>query len=126
MRINTYEEIVILAVNKPTEIEDQYQLTKLIGKPYTRPALTGCYKGETERSYIVPMSVGLDNILSFARDHRQETVLYLDNQREAFLIDCQTEEDFHIGTFKGVQRERALACEGWTLNNETNQYYIVE
>lgn len=125
MRTNTYTPIIILAANLPTPAEDKQAISKLVGKAYDKPALVGSYKGVTEDSYIVDCHlISIDKACHWGLEHNQETILFLDNQRNAFLVDCKTAKPKPIGEFVGVSKQQAMAGDSWTYNPDTSQYYI--
>lgn len=125
MRNINLKPIVILALNQDTIKADKGLLSTFTGSEFTNSHMVGSYKGKEEPSYILDViQYGLDNIIKLAKEHKQECILYLDNERSAYLYyDVNKFE--HIGTFKAVHKDEALKHDGWTLNPETNQYYIV-
>jgi hypothetical protein len=126
MQDNTQKSIVILALNLSSELEDKKALTNFLGYEYKRQALDGCYKGTTEKSYILEVgNKTLEQILEFSKVHNQESILYLDNQRIATLV-YSMDNMVNLGRFKGVSKGHALSKDAYTYSEELNQYYIVE
>ena len=126
MRNNNLTPIVILALNLDSEEIEQQAISRFTGKDYTRPSLVGCYKGQDERSYIIDaVDNSLDDILTFAKQYNQESILYLDNQRLATLI-FDKDNSVSLGKFKGVSESNATSRDAYTYNPSTNTYYIAE
>lgn len=125
--MNTQQQpCVILAVNTITQSTDETFIEQGLTK---RPIkhLTGCYKGTTERSYLIPLTHGLllADCTAFAKEHNQESILYLDNQRNAYLVYCDKDQSEYLGTFTAVSRDRATGGDAWTYDPITKQYYMV-
>ena len=128
MRNNNYEPIVILALNKDTisddyieiaEVLDLYKIKRLKGK-YTHDDGTGII----ENSYIIPLlHVTVSDCIRLARDNKQESILYIDNQREAWLYYCNDGIWSHLGSFTRVSKDYALKQDNYTLDNSSNNYY---
>ena len=126
MRNNNLTPIVILALNLDSEEMEQQAISRFIGKEYTRPSLVGCYKGEDERSYIIDaVENNLDEILDFAKQYNQESILHLDNQRLATLI-FDRDNSVSLGRFKSVSESNATSRDAYTYNPVSNTYYIAE
>jgi hypothetical protein len=102
------------------------QLRKL---GYAIADVTGCYKGRTERAFLV-----LDDrpnlewchadVLRLARTYCQESILAVDANRRARLIWCKTGFFESIGNWKGASESNAKARDAWTAR--AGHYYIVE
>ena len=124
MRDNTQRPIVILAVNTGTYEGDIKAIQEYIPN-YDRLAVHGVYQGQHELSYIIEVDGNLHVIQELANKHNQECILYLDNQREAYLIFPDNSEEY-IGSFKSASESYAKEQDNYTYNPQTDTYYIVE
>jgi hypothetical protein len=126
MRNNNLIPIVILALNLDSEELEQQAISTFLGSEYSRPSLVGCYKGEVERSYIIETtSKSLEDILMFAKQYNQESILHLDNERSAVLV-YDMDNMVKLGRFKSASKAIALSNDAYTYSKETHTYYIVE
>lgn len=90
--------------------------------------LLGSYKGKTEHSYIA----NHDNLGTIARCgwlKDQESVLILGpcnarDQRPAHLYFPKTGNQVQLGVLQSVDRDTALASDGWSYDPSTKTYYI--
>ena len=134
MRQPNLVPIIILKVNSPSIAQDKAIISKFLGYEYTSTAMIGSYKGEQNPSYIIELKdKTLNEVLVFAGNMNQESILYLDNERRASLVFTASLSVFpdasaHVplGMFKAVHKDIALKSDNWTLNPNTNQYYITQ
>lgn len=93
----------------------------------------GCYtmaNGErvVEESYFLAIANEdsiLETVLDTCTRDGQESILVLDENREASLVYCMTGDVVKIGQWIEVDRETALSSQGYTYDYETNKYYTV-
>lgn len=104
--MNTINPFAILALNLETGAQEQ-EILKQLGLPYL--SAIGKYKGDSERSYIIPLSGAhwdeLNDILELARQYNQESVLLVDSNSRATLYFLKTDKESHIGTFVSAEKE---------------------
>lgn len=117
---------IIFAVNQKSLEEDSALINQKIEKePLT---LIGSWEGKVEWSFLVTVDY-LAEVQQLARETKQESILYLDNERQAYLLekedDYQLNKAVHIGRFIEASKEVALKEKGYTYNTTTNKYYIV-
>jgi len=128
MRQPNLVPIIILEVNSPSIAQDKAIISEFLGYEYTSTAMVGSYKGVQNPSYIIELThKTIKDVLSFAIVNNQESILYLDNERRASLMFTDVENGLlDIGTLKAVHKDIALESDNWTLNPNTNQYYITQ
>ncbi len=127
MRQPNLVPIIILEVNSPSIAQDKAIISKFLGYEYTSTAMIGSYKGEQNPSYIIELTHKTqEDVTSFARANNQESILYLDNERRATLVFSDGLINVPLGMFKAVPKTIALESDNWTLNPNTNQYYITQ
>lgn len=125
MQINDFQPIVILEVNSESIEQDKAIISEFLGKPYKRENMLGCYNGTESPSYIIEVTSEnpLGAILEFAENNNQESILYLDNQRNAYLY--YTDGGIvSLGRFISTNEIVAKSKDCWTYNPETKVYYI--
>ena len=123
MRQHNLKPAIIFALNAGST---GYEESLLNGLGIHCKVLIGSYKKVTEYSYIADAS-DLDKLKSLLRETNQESVLYLDNQRNAYLLyalDNYTEQKY-IGDWTEVSQQTALKEDAYTFDIETGKYYIV-
>ena len=114
----------VIALNQLSYL-DELRLLKEYG--FSFKEAQGCYKGENERSYIIPCrnDVMKKNIIALARHCNQEGILFVRsdgsayNYRIAFNGGPIIEE---LGMFKRVDELSATRAGFYTKLN--NKYYI--
>lgn len=115
--------MMILALNlKNQEIETD----ALINAGLAFKDLTGSYKGVKERSYLVLThnNTAYQAALNLARRCEQESVLLLDEERNAKLMYLNDMYQIDIGVLTPVSKDEALEQDAWTYAPDLNQYYI--
>lgn len=148
MQTNTYTPIVFFALNQESVVKDlEFLASKGIDTTQVRSGFTGSWEGETERSYFVTEDFFNDNAEALHNalvETDQDAVLYLDNQRNAFVFEIyaafklvvekelghsvcgnfgDVTEASHVGTWKQVNPTILPTLKGWTRNDATNTYY---
>lgn len=121
--MNTYPEAYILGV--PAGAVHAVSQALLPHGPVKQ--LQGRYKGETEDSIlIVPLDPRdfRNNILtSLLPQFGQETALYLDANREAYLVYTSGEER-RVGPWRAVSPAVARSSLSYTYDPLTDQHYL--
>ena len=118
---------VILALNKQTIAIDKQTLLSTLETKLFKHVL-GRYKhdnGETiqENSYIVELKeTRVNAIIKLAKQNNQESILYIDNKDNSFLVYCETGKRIALGKYTRVTEEQAKQAEAYTLDD--NQYSI--
>lgn len=90
--------------------------------------LEGCYKGVQEPAFMTDAANFYANggPLSLASDG-QESILFLDNQRNAFLRfapDYEEASQKYLGQWRQVTKAEALARDAWTRDPQTGAYWV--
>ncbi len=104
----------------------QIEQQALLGVAYT--TLTGRYKGKDERSYLISREqydVIEYDLLALLREYDQESILYVDERRRAYLHYLDTDLQQPIGTFMRAHPVVALQKDSYTFVPSTGAYYIV-
>ena len=96
--------------------------------------VTGMYEGETENALavVVPRNRDLFHVLAIAAKFSQDCVLSLGpndhghGRKAMIVVPGDPNGNEHIGTFKHVPHERAMAERAWTHDPNTDFMFIVE
>jgi len=98
---------------------------------YQHKSIDGVYQGTTEPAYLINLITEvlqreqqIDNLITLGQLHQQECILYSDEYRETWLIDCMTSERTNIGKLKQVAKREALSSDNHTFDPSTNTYWI--
>jgi hypothetical protein len=127
MRTNNHTPCYIFSVN------DQFLAANLDANPAYKP-LEGSYKGQTERAWLCDADTFHKDTLAplLARDG-QESVLFLDNQRNAFLRFAAAKSDTspyseegqeYLGEFRQADKTVAVKLDAWTRDPATGIYWV--
>lgn len=88
--------------------------------------LTGSYKGKVQTSYLVVIDNNktFKTIVELAKKHNQESVLYINQEREASLIpiDCEKPQEY-IGRWK-KHYGPIDNLDAWTYDPAEENYYV--
>lgn len=117
---NTFAPLVILALNTETDVETEKAILEQAGFEYPRP-VDGVYKGEKEQAWLLGINT-VESALSVARDHGQESILFLDNQRNGWLIYCADERRELLGEFHEVSQSVAISRDSYTISD--GRYFV--
>lgn len=124
MRTNSHTPAYIFAVNNTAIIEN------LRADGIVLKDLQGSYKGQREDSWLIDANdwhaIELPATLA---DDGQESVLYLDNQRNAWLYFAEDGYAFgakavHLGPFREAHVTMATLRDAWTRDLSTGKYYV--
>jgi len=122
MRNNNETPLYILALNTGSREEDELTFVRAFGMQPRH--VIGRYQGEDEDSYILSASHATrEHVLTIAKEYGQEGVLYLDNQRSAWLLYTDNQEDEYIGEFVSTSKENAEKQDAYT--KVEHKYYVV-
>lgn len=124
MQTNTYEPVVIFSAN-PGKLLDYCNL--MVKRGHFR-GLEGSYKGEREPSFMLNAhDFHVQGLASVLADDGQESILFLDNQRNAFLRfapDYAEAGQKWLGVWHHVPKAVALARDAWTRDPQSDLYYV--
>lgn len=124
MRVNAHPPVYIFALNRATKSEDLALIHRAGIEHFGHGK--GCYKGQTENCYLVSAE-NFEKIKPFIRDCKQETVLFLDNQRNGFLLDeaddyRHTAASVYLGEYSEVSVTQASRLDAWSSFD--GKYYV--
>jgi hypothetical protein len=126
--MNMNKEVLIFAVNKQNVNQDKGYCQAYGIRPENLKCLIGSWEGQMENSYLVDASF-LEEVRRLAKHTNQDSVLYLDANRGAYLLtretNYQVDEAIYIGRFISCSEHYAKQQQGWTLDPEHGQYYCV-
>lgn len=94
--------------------------------------LKASYKGVKETCFLIDLGMSenipsnIAYLKSIASSYEQESILILDEHRNASLVYCQGNRVESIGKFKAVSKKDAITQDGWTYDPYNDQYYIIE
>lgn len=117
MRENAYSPLFIVAFNGETERDDVSALYRA-GVEGGYRKVRGCYKGVTERSWLLNAEQ-FSKVRDSGELANQESVLFLDNQRNGWLYFAKDgfAHGFNtvlLGEWKEVHATQAAKLEAWT------------
>jgi len=87
--------------------------------------VSGCYKGETEQSYVVS-ALQAPLVRQLCNAFHQESFLRVDENNLAELVYLEEDRYEVIGELFEVDKYTALKQDAYTYDQTTQQYYIVE
>ncbi len=123
----TQDKVMIFSVEKDylTRAENikrtQDVLSILFERDIPHKRLEGYYEGVKETSFLVSYYAFFFRYLALY-EYDQESVLILDEDREAHLLNKETTES--IGYWKEVEKTVALKQDVYTFDPTTGKYYI--
>lgn len=121
--MNLVKRVALFAINNSEKEQhvEAYMRAHSIGFKKVK----GSYKGNMEDSYvaIVDDDVKLDTIFSIAARFSQESILVVDELRQASFHDVLTGDVKTVGSFTAVTALEAQGLDGWTLDG--TQYYAI-
>lgn len=87
----------------------------------------GCYKGRQEPALTLCLFPGqaLDAVLVYAEKYKQESVLFLNENRTAFFIDPISGNATKAGKWWSCTETEAKSHEGYTYDPETHTWYSI-
>ena len=125
MRNVNLKPFVIFAINSDMDSRAEQDLIgAFLGKSVKK--LTGCYNGKTEHSYLVVLDNEEDLILvrDLAAIYNQESILYVDNEREAKLHYLSQPSQKRLGRWSNVSAPVAISSDCYTFDPATGRYYV--
>ena len=87
--------------------------------------LVGSYKGIREASFLVEYDTQLPLILDWAEKLEQESVLLLDEDRNAQLFDFKDQQGVIIGKLQAITSKQAIKLENFSYCPLNNQFFGV-
>ena len=130
-----FPEFVLISACKGYDyIHDSDNTKELIDKlnnnEFNFKQVTGCYNNIKELSFYVTIGDGswtretdLKKLLEYAKLYNQESILYVNSDRQAKLIFTNG-ETINIGIFKQVPKTFALQHVAYTYDIANNGYYV--
>jgi hypothetical protein len=115
-------------------VDERRALQKMDG---TMQLCIGSYLGQMERSYIVTFSDFIEHIMDSGYVDLQESVMVLRDgyygkvyatlkfNNHGYDVEDGS-NDMFLGILKAVDKDEAMANDGWTYRPDHNQYYVVE
>lgn len=109
----------------------EFQVGEILGRPVQ--AVQGCYEGELEWSVLVPANEYYEHLTAFQEalsTAEQECVMYLDGQRNAYLVSGLydgggREYDFRAGDYKFLGELKSVELATLASNKFPKSYTIV-
>lgn len=115
------QDYIIMALNT---VCDEFVWANIKLKPLKE--LVGSYKGEIERSYMLPLN---ESALMLAKAYSQESVLILhplkNGKREADVRKLEGMDVLCSGDFVNVGHKQPKT-DAWTYDIETGDYYVIQ
>ena len=89
--------------------------------------LIGCYKSKNEASFLVEYNTNIerDLLLEWSKTMGQESVLLLDQDRNASLLNLQTDKENKLGKLRNISFDVAKELDAWSYCPMLDQYYGV-
>lgn len=104
----------------------EFRVGEILGRPVQ--AVQGCYEGELEWSVLVPADEYYEHLPAFQEalsDAQQECVMYLDGQRNAYLVFPQCGWDFREGGYKFLGELKSIELATLASNKFPKSYTII-
>ncbi len=103
---------------------DLYDLIRDSGMGFKM--VVGSYKGVMEQSFLVVYSNDQELALlnNFAKSFQQESILVLDEDRNASLMYCKDRKIEALGRLREVTKEKARELDAYTLTNDA--YFTIK
>ncbi len=126
MRQNTFLPIAIFALNCDSE-EHERSLIEAAGFNAYKP-MEGCYKGEKESAWLVPICNTEQKaaLLALAAMCEQESVLFSGIDRVSTLHYVKTGETEVVGVLIETSKEGAESRDCYTYDPEANTYWVAQ
>lgn len=126
MQTNSYTPVYLFALNLAGPEQERYTLDNILGE-HSYGLATGSWEGVEEKSYLVTadkVNAAKEELRKLWADTDQDAVLFLDNQRSAYLYTREDGYEFgpntqHLGTFREVSETIAKDLPGWTRIGNT-------
>jgi len=100
----------------------------LASSNYSFKEVLGMYKGVSETSFFVEYNNGgaLADLNSLASFYDQESILHLDEDRNASLVYCDSDEETKVGLFQAIDKSEAFKLDAYTYCPQLNMYFAVK
>lgn len=124
--IQDKKAFTVIALNTESSEKDQ-QILDFNGF-INYKQVNGVYKGQTELSYVIstPTPETLQNVYNLAKQYSQESILFVDADRNAELVYINTGKRVALGGFKCVNRTEAYQNDAFTHDPSTDYYYLAK
>lgn len=124
MRDVNIKPVIIFALNKATRLDDLKECWSE-GLKNIVPLL-GVYNNVSENSYLVEdTEKNFKAVYTLAKRYNQESILTLDQDRNAVLEYLDSNLKKPIGKLRAITRDEALTLNAWSYNEYTDTYYSV-
>lgn len=132
-RQNLKTPIIMLAFNRSElpEADKTYANHVLTSYPFKQ--IQGHYNGSSEPAYIISLATHLIErerqileLLSLGRKHSQECILYSDEYRDTWLIDCKTSTRTPIGKLSQITEQQTKQLNSFTVDRSNNTYWAAQ
>lgn len=130
MRTETPFIVMSAELAELTKEENERRALALIGwltrRGHSFKPVEGCYKGNREAAFVVlvPDEERERQIMSLARAYGQESVLYVDANRKAYLRLLESGEEVPIGSWRAIPKAQAKAASAYTHDVTAGAYYV--
>lgn len=132
MKIKKYKPVYIFSVTK----DDHGTLSEYIKSNKVFVTLTkldidfkflnGHYKGSDEVSILVAANDTTKELVTeICKDYKQDCFLFLDEDRNSFYIEPDSQKSVYIGKFKSINKMALKGLDYWTFDPEGNTYWAV-
>lgn len=104
----------------------EFQVGEILGRPVQ--AVQGCYEGELEWSVLVPADEYYEHLPAFQEAlgaAGQLCVMYLDGQRNAYLVSEHKGYDFRTGAYKFLGELKSVELATLASNKFPKSYTII-
>lgn len=104
----------------------EFLVGAILGRPVQ--AVQGCYEGELEWSVLVPADEYYEHLLAFQEalsTASQDCVMYLDGQRNAYLVADHKGYDFRAGDYKFLGELKSIELAVLASNKFPKSYTII-
>lgn len=109
----------------------EFQVSEILGRPVQ--AVQGCYEGELEWSVLVPADEYYEHLTAFQEalsNAQQDCVMYLDGQRNAYLVSGEAGEDgraydHRAGDYKFLGELKSVELATLASNKFPKSYTII-
>ena len=104
----------------------EFQVGEILGRPVQ--AVRGCYEGELEWSVLVPADEYYEHLPAFQEalsTASQDCVMYLDGQRNAYLVTDFNGYDHRAGGYKFLGELKSVELATLASNKFPKSYTII-
>ena len=131
MKDNAQAPVYILSVSQADLSKDENADADTVARRYlddegiSYKVVQGSYKGSKETSYVVN-AANADTVHFLAAKYNQDSVLFLDGARNAFLrYLADWHKEVYVGQFQTASEAVAVLQDGYTHDTVKDIYYII-